>query len=226
MGLLTMFDAVTVDNIPVTARYVALYADGQFNNLAAGRAHCPHAEVLTITVIPANTGECCDCEVGDLTVAQAETWVVERLAAGVYRPCVYADADRWENQGLASALAGYGSRIRRWVAAYPGTGANVPVGYDAHQYATGELDTSVCLADFFDGPPSPPPVVKQASAEVQVSLPEGTTGTLRAMLTLRATGSGGAWTVHEMPGVVHWSGGGGGKWRVRGMDWNAPPLGN
>src|ERR1700733_2541282 len=223
MGLLTKFDAVAVDNIPSSARYVALYVDGSFPNLDAGKARCPDADVLTITVVPADIGECCDCETGDLTVAQAEAWVEQRLAAGVYRPCVYADASRWSEQ-LLGGLAKYGGRIRRWVAAFPGTGPNVPDGFDAHQYSTGDLDTSACLADFFDSAPPKPvdPTVRWASSELQVSIPEGTTGILRFNGTFDV--DNGVWGVGGDPGKdVHWSGPGGGKWRVTGEPWNQKP---
>ena len=155
MTLLTMFDSVTVDHIPADAKYIALYVDGQYENLAAGKARCPHAAVLTITV-NGGDADCCDCETGDLTVSQAEVWVGGQLAKGRFRPCVYANASTWAGE-LGAALVKYGPRIRRWVAAYPGTGANVPEGFDAHQYSGGgALDTSVCLVDFFAVKPVPP----------------------------------------------------------------------
>ena len=221
MGLLTMFDAVTVGNLPATARYVALYVDGQYANLPAGKARCPHAEVLTITVT-GGAADCCDCEAGDLTPAQAEAWVAERLAAGQYRPCVYANAATW-SAGLEAALAKYGSRIRRWTAAYPGAGATVPAGFDAHQYAggvTAPYDTSVCLADFFDGPPPP---VHEWSAELQLAVPEGSTGVARFHGSVDLATGG--WVIDGSPGIVHWSGSGGGNWRIKGLPLNAPPLG-
>ena len=156
MTLLTMFDSITVDHIPADAKYIALYVDGQYENLAAGKARCPHAAVLTITV-NGGDADCCDCETGDLTVSQAEVWVGGQLAKGRFRPCVYANASTWAGE-LGAALVKYGPRIRRWVAAYPGTGANVPEGFDAHQYSDGggALDTSVCLVDFFAVKPVPP----------------------------------------------------------------------
>lgn len=225
MGLLTMFDAVTVDNIPTSARYVALYVDGSFNNYDAGRAHCPHADVLTLTVVPANEAEGCDCEVGDLTVAQAEAWVVERLAAGVYRPVVYANSDRWENQGLLAGLAKYGSRIRRWVAAFPGTGANVPAGYDAHQYATNGIDTSVCLSNFFD-PPAPAPSAPKGIARL---LLECDLADLAWTLTPQKADGEIVWRAEEEYASLEVQLGVGGKlagkWRKESLPFNAPPLG-
>lgn len=224
MGLLTMFDGVTVDNIPASARYIALYVDGSFNNYVAGKAHCPHADVLTITVVPADEAECCDCEVGDLTVPQAETWVEQRLAAGVYRPCVYANQDRWENQGLRAGLEKYGDRVRRWVAAFPGTGANVPAGYDAHQYETGDVDTSVCLADFFDPPAPPKPEPKGiARAQLEVDLAD-----LSWSLTPEAA-DGIVWRSESQYASLEVQVGVGGKlagrWRHEPLPFDAEPLG-
>lgn len=154
--MLLMQDAVTVANLSPDALYVALYVDGAYANLAAGKHHCPRAQVLTITVGGLVGFDCCDCETGDLTVTQAIAWVEASLAHGVYRPCVYANASTWDG-GLFAALEKYGDSIRRWVAAYPGTGANIPAGYDAHQYATGGVDLSVCLPNFFDAAPKPAP---------------------------------------------------------------------
>jgi hypothetical protein len=223
---ITMYDAIDVNAIPNDAACVAGYTDGNWPNITAMRARFPHANLLTITVT-GGVADCCDCEVGDLTVAQADEWVKARLAAGQYRPCVYANSDRWLNQDLLAGLAAYGGRIRRWVAAYPGSGANVPDGFDAHQWAsTQTLDTSVCLPGFFDPEPAPkpaPPAVHEWSAEIQVSVPEGSTGTLHFHGSVNL--DDGDWTAGGLPGVPHWSGAGGGKWRIRGLSLNDPPLG-
>src|SRR5580704_5917847 len=110
MTLLTLYDAVTAANLPADAKYAAFYVDGKFANEAAVKARCPHATYLSITV-RGGIADCCDCETGDLTVLQAEAWVASRLAAGAYRPVVYASADTWTNGGLRDALAKYGVRI-------------------------------------------------------------------------------------------------------------------
>lgn len=153
--MLTLYDAVTAENIPADAEYAAYYTDGRFANETAIRARCPHATLLSITVTPTVGADCCDCETGDLTAAQAEAWVRESLAAGHYRPVVYADASNWSS-GLAAALEKYGSQIRRWVADYNDE-PSIPSGYDAHQYSTGNVDTSVCADDFFAAKPKPEP---------------------------------------------------------------------
>lgn len=167
MTLLTMYDAVTAANLPADAKYVCFYTDGQFANGTAVKQRCPHATYLSITV-RGGVADCCDCEQGDLTVAEAETWVARRLAAGQYRPCVYANLDRWERGGLKAGLAKYGARIRRWVADYDNV-AVVPSGFDAKQYrSTSLLDTSVCLPGFFAPKPAPVPPPPPPTSKPQV----------------------------------------------------------
>ena len=221
MPYLMMHDAVTAANLPATAKYVCFYTDGMYANGMAVRARCPHATYLSISV-HGGIADCADCEKGAMSVTQTEQWVQERLSAGAHRPCVYASQDTWEHSGLKAGLAKYGAKIRRWIAAYPGTGANVPAGYDAHQYTDGggKLDTSVCLFNFFDRPAPDPQGV--ASATVSFDLGRET------------------WTHHALPGVVHWGpdekwasaelqvcvgGKSRGIWRLGPMPWNAQPLG-
>lgn len=154
MADIFMYDAVTVSNIPDTAQACAAYVDGRYVNEAAIRARFPSARIVTITVTGIIGPSICDAEPGDLTSEQAIAWVEESLAAGVWRPCVYADKFHWDS-GLYAALEHYGNRIRRWVAHYDGV-AVVPVGFDAKQFSTGNFDTSICLPSFFQ-PPAPPP---------------------------------------------------------------------
>lgn len=220
---ITLYDAVTAAHIPANAEYAAYYTDGSFANHTAVAAHVPHAKLLSITV-HGGDADCCDCETGDLTVPEAVLWVEKRLAAGQYRPCVYANLDSWENQGLASQLARFGNQIRRWVAHYDNI-ASIPSGYDGKQYATGNVDTSIMADDFFASKPKPPDHAHgKAHFEGSFDIESG------------------KWTIHGIPGIgVHFAGeqrwasaeiqlqvgkDEGGHWRVRGMEWNAKPLGS
>lgn len=218
---ITMYDSVTVSTIPGNATAVAGYVDGLFDNFGALVAAFPHAHHLSITVTPGVGAACCDCEVGDLSVGEAIGWVQFALDGGIWRPCVYANADRWENQGLRGALAHYGNRIRRWIAAYPGTGANVPAGYDAHQYSDNalgrNLDASVCRDDFFGS--APPKRSGVAKLNLSYGLSDGT------------------WDLQPLPGHVtfaapkQWASAevqvdvSSGHWRIASEKWNAGPLG-
>ncbi|MGO9902621.1 MAG: hypothetical protein ACLP0J_23705 [Solirubrobacteraceae bacterium] len=221
MTYLTMYDSVNVGAIPANAEYVALYVDGPFANLGPGRARCPHAKILTITVIPANTADCCDCEQGDITIGQAEAWVQQRLAADIYRPCVYANADRWDNQGLQAGLAAYGNRIRRWTASYPGAGPTVPDGYDAHQWSSTDVDLSVCVPDFFGAPAVTPSGI--ASAHLDFNLATG------ELILTPLPGHDIRWgSVARFASQEIQLGEGGdvaGEWRQHSLPFDAPPLG-
>jgi hypothetical protein len=222
MGYLLMYDAVDVGNVPAGADYAGVYVNGHYANEAAMRARFPHAKFLTITVSMDNTADACDCEVGDLTVAEAEEWVRWRLAAGVHRPCVYASQDRWENQGLHAALTPYGSKIRRWIASYPGSGPNVPPGYDAHQFASSEYDASVCLPDFFATSVTPSGVAR-ALLEVELE-------NLSWKLTPEPGVGETVWRQREVYASLEVQVGIGGKlagrWRSRPLPFNAAPLGS
>jgi hypothetical protein len=158
-NLIEFADTVTAEHLDPNQTHCVYYVDGLYANEAAVRARCPKAKLYGITV-EGKTGKdvfACDSETGDLTVAATEAWVAAQIGLDVDPCCVYADLDRWENQGLLGALAKYGSRIKRWVADYNNV-AIVPGGYDAHQYSGGitdAVDKNVALETFFS--PSKPP---------------------------------------------------------------------
>jgi hypothetical protein len=213
-----MFDAVNAAAIPADARYAAYYVDGSWPNEAAVRARVPHATLLSITTRGGNA-DCVDSEVGDLDVASTERWVAERLSAGHHRPCVYANLDRWENQGLRAALAKYGSNIRRWVADWDNR-ADVPSGFDAHQFSTGNVDTSVCLDNFFVAAPAP---VKHpagiANFEGSLHLKDGSWHVRGIPGTFRGAPPSEWWSAELQVNTES------GHWRIRGLSKNAKPLG-
>lgn len=171
------FDSVTAANLPINATHVFYYDDGHWSNEAAVKARCPHAEYVDITVFGKVGAGMCDSEVGDLTVPETVAWVEKSLAAKVFRPRVYADLDRWENQGLLKQLAPHGNSIRRAVANYDNV-PTIPAWADAKQFSsTAKLDTWVCADDFFVNhapTPAPGPVPPKpggvARAEIQYDL--------------------------------------------------------
>ena len=225
MLLISFKDACDASVLDPNATVGVFYCDGHYANEAAVRARCPHARLYAITVF-GQTGKdvfACDCETGDLTVAQAETWVVEQLRLGVSPVCVYACRDRWLNQGLLAGLAKYDDQIRRWDADYDGVAA-VPTWADAEQYADGTADLDVARSDFFAAATPAPAPVHWWSAELQVSVPAGSTGTLHFHGSVNLEDGG--WTAAGLPGVPHWLGPGGGHWRIRGLQLDAPPLGS
>lgn len=163
-SLITMFDAVPdgVDTIPGNAQAVAGYVDGFYVSFPALlHRFWPHAHCLSIAVHPGEDAACLDVETGDAGIGDVPGWLDRQISRGQWRPCVYASQDWWENQGLLSELERYGGNIRRWLAAYPGDGAQVKAGYDAHQYSDtgggGAYDVSVCLPSFFPAAVEPAP---------------------------------------------------------------------
>lgn len=161
MGL-SFDDAVTAGYLPSNEEFGVYYCDGLYANYNAVRRRLPHATLFAITV-RGRTGKgvfACDCELGDLTPAEAEAWVAEQIKLGVELICVYASADTWANKGLWVALEKYGTRIKRWCADYNGVKSTTVVyegktyQFDAHQYNSDpRLDYDVATGTFFKNPP-------------------------------------------------------------------------
>lgn len=170
---ITMYDAadpqVVAHVIPSNAQAVAGYVGptGPINRFVtfpavvarfSGHAHC--FSIATHSFLIAS---CLDIENGDATPEQAVGWYFMMRAHGQFRPCFYADAATMPSVEAALQKAGIPRKdYRLWIAAFPGTGANVPAGFDGHQYTDhgphGEnYDVSVLLPNFFDGPHKPKP---------------------------------------------------------------------
>lgn len=193
MTLISFEDAVTARNLNPNQTHAVYYVDGAFANHTAVRAQCPHAKLYGITVFGAvGPGVfAVDSETGDLNVAQTIAWVAEQVKLKVPLICVYANLNRWQNEGLLRALAHYGHRIKRWVAHYDGI-AEIPSWADADQFADpGPVDRNVALANFFGGQPVVP---QKPHGHVRF---EGTAD----------IGSGNIVSIHGLPGVgVHFVG--------------------
>jgi hypothetical protein len=145
----TMYDAVTVANIPAGALMVAGYVDGHYANLAAMRARFPHALIVPIAVrASTNDGLVLDIETGDATPAEGPGWVTMRRAAGE-DPSVYCNTSTWPAVKAAFASAGV-TPPHYWVAQYDGNPA-IPAGAVAKQYSNpGPFDISA-VADHWPG---------------------------------------------------------------------------
>lgn len=226
MLLIDFKDAVNASVLDPGASHAVFYCDGSFQNEAQVRAQCPHARLYAITVF-GRTGPgifACDSETGDMNVDQTVAWVEEQIRLNVPLIVVYANLNRWLNEGLLARLAKYQHRIKRWVALYDFK-RHIQPWADAEQWADGSVDRNVALANFFGNAPSMPPTPH-------------TTGVLHFTGTFDPVS--GQWAIHGAPGQkVHFAGPdkwasaevqvkvghGGGQWRARGIRVNSGPLG-
>lgn len=171
-------DSITPANLPAGADVYLAYANGFWPTAAAVRAKFPRARVLVLAVSAGHPdADGCDCEKGDLTVAQVPADVRMRLGRGVWRPVVYCPAS-WTADVIATlARAGIGRGQVRLLSAHYGRGKHIcgpaVCGYpaaDGTQWrdnapgAHGSLiDESVLGAGFFTrqapvvAPPAPAP---------------------------------------------------------------------
>ena len=159
---ITMYDSVTVSQIPANAEAVAGYVGGMWPTFPSLKLEFPHAHKLSIAVNALEDAECLDVERGDASPDQAASWVHRQIKRGVKRPVVYTSVS--EAPLLLRALARGGisrDQIRLWTAHY----TFVPhfctskcwSGFsgtaDATQYsdhALGRtLDASICSPSFF-----------------------------------------------------------------------------
>lgn len=166
---LTMYDSVTISEIPADPEAVAGYVSGSFTNYDALVAAFPKAFHLSIATFDGAIARCLDVEPGDAVNGQAPAWfriAVTHLSGE--KPVLYTSASNV--QPLIDVMAGAGiarSEYFVWSAHY----TNVPhicapsgCGYpqaDATQYtdtALGRnLDASLVSDPFFGSKPKPKP---------------------------------------------------------------------
>lgn len=166
--MITFDDATNARNLPVDQTVGVFYVDGEFANEPEVRARLPHATLAGITTVPpgmlGSLAAFCDSEWMDLSASQAEDWVLEQIGRDVRLLGVYANLSRWAG-GMYDTLSHYGTRIKRWCAAYDQT-PSLTLSYqgrsftfDAHQWAGNVppgIDRNIAADDFFT--PWTPPV--------------------------------------------------------------------
>ncbi|MDI5966123.1 hypothetical protein [Streptantibioticus silvisoli] len=145
----TMYDGVTVADLPSGAPLYAGYVDGIYANVTALRKRFPKARVVEIAVFAStHAGQVLDVETGDATPAQAPGWVTARRHAGA-DPTVYCNSSTWPSVRAAFTKAGV-AQPHYWIADYDGK-ATVPSGAVAKQFkSTAHYDQSV-VADYWPG---------------------------------------------------------------------------
>ena len=179
--MITMFDAVTIENIPHDAAIVAGYVDGTkvkptFDRLCD---RFPHARQMSIAVFAEHDAECLDVEPGDARPEQVPEWIHRQHARGVTRPVLYADLTRMKEVLTELDRAHIArSSVRLWSAHYlknqhvpqaqlqafahicgPHTCGELPIDMDGTQFTSKsrgqDLDESRLLDNFFGAPPKP-----------------------------------------------------------------------
>lgn len=164
----TMFDAVTIANIPKDAYAVAGYVNGRWPTYPQLVKDFPTAKHLSIAVTAEADADCLDVEPGDATAAQAPAWFRRQKARGVALPVFYTSLSNAKT--LVGVLAAAGikrEQYRLWTAHYTfaahlcgvSCGYGMPTYADATQYtdkALGRsLDASFLSTSFFALPPIP-----------------------------------------------------------------------
>lgn len=158
----TMYDSVTVSEIPDDADAVAGYVGGNWPTFSQLVALYPNAKRLSIAIAADEDAEALDVEPGDATPPQAASWLNRQRARGIARPVVYTSVSK--AQALVDELTAQGqprSSYRLWTAHYTfqphRCSAACGFGFvgeaDATQWtdkALGRnLDASLCAPGFF-----------------------------------------------------------------------------
>jgi len=161
MTFVTMYDAVTLSNIPKDAVAVAGYVDG-YETYPKLAGLFPKAQCLSISLSGTVEAECLDVENGAATVDSIPSWIKNQTS---HRPVIYASVSTMANI-LAKLAANSISRqsVRLWSAHYqqgqhicgPSSCGQIRVDMDGTQWtdtALGRnLDQSLLLDNFFTVP--------------------------------------------------------------------------
>jgi hypothetical protein len=159
---LTMYDSVTVGEVPPNPQAVAGYVDGMWPTFDPLVWRFPQARHLSIAVNAGADAECLDIERGDATPVQAPQWVRRQQDRKVARPVIYCDLASTTQVLAALSAAGIAREaVRLWTAHYtnvphlcsPACGFGFSAPADATQYTSSalgrNLDASVCADSFF-----------------------------------------------------------------------------
>lgn len=170
---LTMADSITPANLPHGYSAYLGYVDGRWPTAAELRIKFPAAHILTLTVRGGNAAaDGCDVETGDLSPASGAAWAARRLAAGVWRPVLYASVSAMHEVISVLAAAGvHRSQVRLLSAHYsggehicgPATCKQITVAMDGTQWTDSargaggtKIDASLLADGFFGAQPVQP----------------------------------------------------------------------
>lgn len=184
--MITMYDAITIANIPKNAQYAAGYVGGYWPTYSNGSLakQCPKATLLSIAINASEDAMCLDVETGDATVAQIPEWVKRQKTV---RPVIYSSVGNMNS--ILSVLAANGisrQNVRLWSAHYsngqhicgPSSCGQIRTDMDGTQWtdkANGiDLDQSALTDHFFSS--TPPPVSSTVTMTIPVTVQNGSTG--------------------------------------------------
>lgn len=160
---ITMYDSVTVSEIPKTAKAVAGYVGGKWPTYETLVKEFPKAHKLSIAIAATEDADCLDIEPGDAVPEQAADWVRRQHKRGVKAPVVYTSAAFAQQlfNLLDSSGLKHGKDFKFWTAHYtfkphvcgPKCGFGIKFTADATQWtdkALGRnLDASKVPPGFF-----------------------------------------------------------------------------
>ena len=234
--MITMYDSITVSQIPANAEAVAGYTSGHWPTYNELVQKFPHAHVLSIAVGASHAARCLDVEPGDAVTPTDRrpvgtcadfTPIVTRESQVLYTSASNVNA-------LVSTMTA--ARIFRnqyyiWSAHYTfhehicSPGACGYPSADATQWtdkAMGRnLDQSQCQDYFFGAAPAPKPPIPTPPTEeeiVAISSTVAANGTLHVFVEAK---DGSVWYTYQPKGTAAWQGGKPGK-QIAGLSHFAP----
>lgn len=121
---LTMYDSITIDQIPKTATYAAGYVNGLWPTYASLKKMLPHATLLSVAVNATADADCLDVESGDATIADVYGWL-ERQHTSSTRPVIYIQASNVDRLMLTMNANGLKRGTYRLWSAHYGLGSHL-----------------------------------------------------------------------------------------------------
>lgn len=159
MAYRTMYDSVTVANLPVQAGALyAGYVNGNYTNFVQICQRFPKSRVVSIAVQANADAQVLDVEVGDATPDQAPAWVTRQRKLGRKRPTVYCNRSTFPAVLAAFAKAKV-ANPDFWIADWTNAPHAIP-GAIAVQFATNAKYDTTCITDAY-WPDAKPTAIKR-----------------------------------------------------------------
>lgn len=159
MAYRTMYDSVTVANLPVQAGALyAGYVDGNYNNFIQVCQRFPKARVVSIAVQANADAQVLDVEAGDATASQAPAWVTRQRKLGRKRPTIYTSRSNFGTV-IAAFNAAKVALPDFWIADWTDA-PHAIAGAVAVQFATNAKYDTTCITDAY-WPDAKPTVIKR-----------------------------------------------------------------